>query len=149
MKGKQETKRERSRKQKNKTECERQAKTKQRHRASKQSYFQDVVESERSGFQRRRGKLQVAGHVGASFGETLGRTAESKRKVEKKANAGDDVHQAEYPLDGAAEMLELSDEKATSRIGESGFLGDPRGGARPNSSGAPLLCRRAWLWTSG
>ena len=107
------------------------------------------MESERSGFQRRRGKLQVAGHVGASFGETLGRTAESKRKVEKKANAGDDVHQAEYPLDGAAEMLELSDEKATSRIGESGFLGDPRGGARPNSSGAPLLCRRAWLWTSG
>ena len=50
-KGKQEIKLEKSRKQKDKTEGERQAKTKQRHRASKQSYFQNVVESERGGFQ--------------------------------------------------------------------------------------------------
>ena len=46
-------------------------------------------------------------------------------------------------------MLELSDERATSRIGERGFLGDPRRRARQNSSGASFLGRRAWLWTGG
>ena len=83
---------EKSRKQKDKTKCERQAKTKQRHGASKQSYFQNVVESERGGFQRRRCKLQVARHAGTSFGEALGRTAESEGKVEKETKTGEDVH---------------------------------------------------------
>ena len=65
-----------SRKQKDRSKNERQAKAKQGHRASKQSYFQNVVKSERGRLQRRRGKLEISRHAGASFGEALRRTAE-------------------------------------------------------------------------
>ena len=65
-----------SRKQKHRSKNDRQAKAKQGHRASKQSYFQNVVKSERSRLQGRRSKLEISRHAGASFGEALRRTAE-------------------------------------------------------------------------